>query len=52
MADRKLSERIALTEQEKRLIMMIRELKYGELHLFIAEGNPIRAEEIKKSIKL
>jgi hypothetical protein len=40
-----------LNEQEKRLIQMIREMKFGELHLYISEGKPVRAEEIKKSIK-
>jgi hypothetical protein len=44
-------EELVLNEQEKRLILMIREVKYGELHLFISEGKPIRAEEIKKSVK-
>jgi hypothetical protein len=39
-----------LNEQEKRLIQMIREMKFGELHLYISEGKPVRAEEIKKSI--
>lgn len=41
-----------LTKQEKHLIQMIREMKYGELHIFISESKPIRVEEIKKSIKL
>lgn len=42
----------ALNEQEKHLIQMIREMKFGELHIFVSEGKPIRVEEIKKSIKL
>jgi hypothetical protein len=41
-----------LNEQEKHLLQMIRELKYGELHIFVSEGKPVRVEEIKKSIKL
>jgi hypothetical protein len=44
--------RLILNEQEERLIRMIREIKYGELHIFITDGKPVRAEEIKKSIKL
>lgn len=52
MSDENWSGRIVLSEQEKRLIRMIRELKYGELRIFISEGKPVRAEEIKKSIKL
>jgi hypothetical protein len=46
------NEVIELTSQEKRLIQLIRALKYGELHLYISEGKPIRAEEIIKSVKL
>lgn len=41
-----------LYEQEKHLIQMIREMGYGELHIYISESKPIRVEEIKKSIKL
>lgn len=41
-----------LTKQEVHLIQMIREMNYGELHIFISESKPIRVEEIKKSIKL
>lgn len=40
-----------LTEQEKKLITLIRGLKFGELHLFVAEGKPVRAEQIKQSVK-
>ena len=39
------------TEKEKRLIEMIRELGYGEVRIFVADGQPVRAEEIKKSVK-
>lgn len=42
----------ALSDQESRLIELIRDTKYGELHFFVSEGKPIRVEEIKKSIKL
>ncbi len=45
-------KRLVLNEQETRLIQMIRDMKYGEIHIFVAEGKPIRAEEIKKSVKL
>ena len=46
------NKHMPLNEQEKRLVQMIRELKYGELHIFVTEGKPVRVEEIKKSIKL
>lgn len=42
---------LQLTEKEEKLIRMIRELKFGEVHIYIADGQPVRAEEIKKSIK-
>ena len=41
-----------LSEQERRLLQMIHDLKYGELHIFVSDGKPVRVEEIKKSIKL
>ena len=40
-----------LTEKEERLIKMIRELGFGELHIYVADSQPVRAEEIKKSVK-
>lgn len=40
-----------LTEKEKLLLKLIRELGYGEIRIFVADGQPVRAEEIKKSIK-
>lgn len=46
------TEWIELTEREEKLIRLIRELGFGELSIFVADGQPVRAEEIKKSIKL
>ncbi len=45
-------EKIQLSEKEEKLIRLIRELKFGELHLFIADSQPVRLEEVRKSIKL
>jgi len=42
---------LQLTEKEEKLIRLIRELKFGEVHIYVADGQPVRAEEIKKSIK-
>lgn len=42
---------LSLTEKEKLLLKLIRELGYGEVRIFVADGQPVRAEEIKKSIK-
>jgi len=45
-------QELKLTEKEQKLIQIIRELRFGDLRVFISEGQPVRVEEIKKSIKL
>ena len=45
------SANLEFTEKEKRLIQMIRELGYGEIRIYVTDGQPVRAEEIKKSVK-
>ena len=40
------------TEQERKLIRILRKLEYGEVRIMIKNGAPVRIEEIKKSIKL
>ena len=42
---------VRLTEKEEKLSQVIRELKFGEIHIYVADGQPVRAENIKKSIK-
>ncbi|MFZ7103944.1 MAG: DUF2292 domain-containing protein [Peptococcaceae bacterium] len=42
----------ALTEKEAKLIALIRETGFGEILLVIQDGEPVRIEEVKKSIKL
>lgn len=44
--------RILLTEKEKKLIELLRKIRFGEIHLYMADGQPVRIEEVKKSIKL
>lgn len=44
-------ENVIPTEKELHLIELIRELGYGEVRIFVADGQPVRAEEIKKSVK-
>ena len=39
------------TEKEDKLLKLIRELKFGEVHIYVADGQPVRAEEIKRSVK-
>lgn len=45
------SSPLQLTEKEKNLILMIRKLGFGTVTIHVADGQPVRAEEIKKSIK-
>ncbi|MDD4376891.1 MAG: DUF2292 domain-containing protein [Eubacteriales bacterium] len=48
--DRKIIKEISI--QESRLLDIIRKTHYGEVKIVVTEGNPVRIEEIKKSIKL
>ena len=47
-----IKEKIQLSEKEEKLILLIRELKFGELRVMIADSQPVRLEEVRKSIKL
>ena len=40
-----------LSEKEKKLIQMVRNLNFGEIRIYVADGQPVRAEEIRKSVK-
>ncbi|KGG81047.1 ATP-dependent DNA helicase RuvA [Caloranaerobacter azorensis H53214] len=44
--------KIVINEREKKLIEMIREIGYGEIRIIVQDKQPIRIEELKKSIKL
>ena len=37
------------TDREEKLLELIRELKFGEIHIFVADDQPVRAEEIEKA---
>ena len=41
-----------ITPKERKLLALIREIGFGELKVFITDGQPVRVEEIKKSVKL
>ncbi len=45
-------EKVQLSEKEEKLIRLIREMKFGELRLLVADSQPVRLEEVRKSIKL
>jgi hypothetical protein len=44
-------EKAKNTEKEEKLLQLIRDVKFGEIHIYVADGQPVRAESIKKSIK-
>lgn len=41
-----------LTEKEKKLVKILRGIDYGEVKIFIQGKQPVRIEELTKSIKL
>lgn len=41
-----------LTEQEIKVIEIMREIKFGEIRIIINNSKPVRVEEIKKSVQL
>lgn len=41
-----------ISERENKLINLIRQTSFGEVKIIIQDGEPIRVEEVKKSIKL
>ncbi len=40
-----------LSEKEEKLLKLIRELGFGQIVVYVADGQPVRAEEIRKSVK-
>ena len=43
---------LQLSEQEAKIIELVRSLDYGELRIIVNSKKPVRVEEIKKSIQL
>ncbi|VFB15693.1 Uncharacterised protein [Urinicoccus massiliensis] len=41
-----------ISERESKLLNLIRQTSFGEVKIIIQDGEPIRVEEVKKSIKL
>ena len=50
--EKEIKEKMQLSEKEEKLIRLIREMGFGELRLFVADSQPVRLEEVRKSIKL
>lgn len=45
------NEQKPLTEQEQKVVDLMREMKYGELSIKFRDGKPVLAEE-RKTVKL
>ncbi len=41
-----------LSEREEKLISLIRDLGFGQVLIYVSDGQPVRIEEIRKSIKI
>jgi len=50
--DRKSSLEDGLSGKEKKLIQLLREIDYGEVKIVVQDKQPVRIEEVTKSIKL
>ena len=46
------NKKLILSEEEEKVIQLMREISFGELRVIINNSKPIRVEEIKKSIQL
>lgn len=44
-------KQIKVSSKEEQLLKMVRELGFGEMLIHVSDGQPVRAEEIKKSVK-
>ncbi len=42
----------SLTEKEKKLILLLREIDYGDVKIFVQDKQPVRVEEVTRSIKI
>jgi len=43
---------VELTEKEKKLIELCRAIKFGEFVVHCEQGQPVRVEKLRESIKL
>ena len=41
-----------ISEKEKKLIELLRKVSYGKVVIFLENGQPIRIEEVRESVKL
>jgi hypothetical protein len=52
MGEKEDKKQVDITAHEENLLKLIRGLGFGEMIVHVVDGQPIRAEEIKKSVKL
>lgn len=53
MSSEKIKKNVgAVNAKEQRLLNLIRETEFGEIKIIVQDKQPIRVEEVKKSIKL
>jgi hypothetical protein len=52
MPDKDKEKEPDLSDQDRQLIELIRGMKSGELHIFVADGIPVRVEEIQTGVEL
>ena len=43
---------MVVSEKERNLIELLRDIRYGQVVVYLEESQPVRIEQIKKSIKL
>jgi len=46
------TEKLTITPQEKKLILLCREIEYGEVSIVVKKAQPVMAQEVRKNIKL
>ena len=43
---------VMISKQEENLLKALREIRYGQVVIYLEAGQPVRIEKIKESIKL
>ena len=43
---------LKLSEKEEKMIRLLRDVPFGEVRIILTDGQPVRIEEVRKSIKL
>lgn len=43
---------MVLSEHERKVIEVLRQIEYGEVKVIVQDGVPVRMDEIRKSVKI